>query len=125
MFTICKRYPFEMAHKLKSSYSKECQQIHGHSYKLEVTIQSDKLNEDGMVMDFKKLNEIMEPIIATYDHEYLDFDVCHYNPTAENMAKKIYYKICFGLIDLDSDPAIKLIKVRLWETEKAYVEYQT
>ena len=134
MYSILKVFKFEMAHILTSSYSKECQSFHGHSYKLEVIIQSNKLNEHGMVIDFKLLKEIIKPLIDKLDHKCLVEDnktitkdmkklmlrhgmlFVDYNPTAENMAKFFYDSISEILKEF-------IVKINLWETETGCVSY--
>jgi len=115
MYKICKRYTFEASHRLSSAKSKDCLKIHGHSYKLEVVLKSDILNKDGMVMDFKELDEIVKPIVKWFDHNHIEQgDNVLYNPTAENMATDIIAKI--------REKTELLCGIRLWETEKAFVE---
>ena len=105
-----KKFKFELAHRLVSSYSKKCQSIHGHSYIAEVTLESEHLNADGMVMDFGELKDRFSHLIDAWDHSYMFFkdDILadhyksmlrvvpmrmievDYNPTAENMAYHIF-----------------------------------
>lgn len=136
MYTISKLFELEMAHMLDASYSKECQRIHGHSYKLEVQIKSISLNGYGMVIDFKDLKEIVnKEIISNYDH-YLVVSTLHssvpaifdssvvyvaYNPTAENMAKHFHTLLWPFINDLCSN--LVSLTIKLWETRTGYVEY--
>ena len=103
---ITKQFKMEVAHRLTSSYSTRCQSVHGHSYLMEVTLESEQLNEDGMVMDFGEVKDRMNHFFDAFDHSYvLSKDdvtlpfflgieaqihnrmlVVDYNPTAENMA---------------------------------------
>ena len=139
MWIIRKKFKFEMAHVLDSSYSTECQNIHGHSYYLEIFIKRDCLNDDGMVIDFKELKELInELIIKKFDHKlvlneknplFSVFDslvmngvvFVNYNPTAENMVKDFHEKIKDKLIYFL--PGLYGIKVRLHETDTGYAEY--
>ena len=139
MWIIRKKFKFEMAHVLDSSYSVECQNIHGHSYILEVFIKRDCLNNDGMVIDFKSLKEIINDlIISKVDHKLIlnksniwagifegmlmkPLVLVDYNPTAENMVKDFHEKIKDRLIILI--PGLYGIKVRLHETDTGYAEY--
>ena len=64
---ITKEFKFEMAHALHG-YDGLCKNIHGHSYKLWVTIRGEIRNEkghqkDGMVMDFDVIKQIVKPEI--------------------------------------------------------------
>ena len=118
--SVTKRYTFEAGHNL-IDYDGKCANLHGHSYKLEVTFSSDKgLNKQGMVIDFNAVDDIVKPIVNRYDHSYLNdfFD----QPTAENMALGIYDEIFYLLPKLSAEIGvnISLSRVRLWETEKCY-----
>lgn len=90
MYTIRKRLEIAGAHYLKLDYASKCERLHGHNWIIYVELKSDKLNSNGMVMDFKKIKEL---IADPLDHQYLNqvFDsMGHpFNPTAENIAKWI------------------------------------
>lgn len=122
VFKATKIFTFEMAHKLETAYSKECLKLHGHSYRLEVCIKSNVLNDDGMIMDFKYLKKVVQPIVDEFDHQCLikgeNFPI---NPTAENMIEYIFKKI-EGKLLLIQNGSPELHKLRLWETATAYVE---
>jgi len=109
---IRKIFKVETAHRVLGAYTKRCQGIHGHSYKIEVFIKNNSLDETGMVIDFKKLKEQLNSFIDAFDHSLIisDIDkplleanrkyelnnrymVVPYNPTAENMAKHIFQYI--------------------------------
>ena len=76
MIRITKEFKFEMAHAL-FGYDGLCKNIHGHSYRLWVTVRGQVKNEknhakDGMVMDFNFLKKIVKPeIIDKYDHSFV------------------------------------------------------
>lgn len=112
--SVTKSVKFEMAHQLNQCYSEECKQIHGHSYKLSVTFEGDINPITGMVMDFKQIKEILQPIIAQYDHKFLTAESYGKNPTAENMAMDIFQAI--------RQQTLMITKVRLWETDTGYAE---
>jgi 6-pyruvoyltetrahydropterin/6-carboxytetrahydropterin synthase len=138
MYRIRKLVTMEFAHALDSSYTMGCQRIHGHSYELEVFLKSETLNDDGMIVDFKYLKEVIQKeVIELFDHrfvvstpyatEYADAllalvksgtttTVVDYNPTAENMVRDIYYRLNAHLS--------AIYKVRLHETRTGYAEYE-
>lgn len=140
MYEIRKKFKFEMAHILNSSYAEECQQVHGHSYCLEVFIKAYHLNDDGMVVDFKKLKEIVQKeIINKLDHKILyDYKnkneltiqrlpgacAVDFNPTAENMVYDFYKILVYEINKLDIDNEVWLDKVRLHETDTGCAEYK-
>lgn len=134
MYTVRKKFMFEMAHRLMTSYTKECQNIHGHSYVLELFLSSIELNEDGMVIDFKEVKDKVKIYVDEFDHslvlnsadkKWVDFvkeqncklKVVNYNPTAENIAKDFYdsFRHLF--------PRNISLKVRLHETTTGWAEY--
>jgi len=131
-YTVSKLYEFEMAHKLDTCYSECCRQAHGHSYKLKVAIQSNRLNKDGMVMDFKQLDNIVNPLVMFFDHSFQDIITFGKNPTAENMAKVIFdsinkYMMGHGHIfkeGFDAHDYIQVEYVELWETSKCAVRVE-
>jgi len=110
---ITKIFEFDASHQL-SWHEGKCSNLHGHTYKLEVTV-SGKLNKNGIVLDFGELKEIVnENVINILDHKHLNF--YFENPTAEIMARKIYKKLKTKL-----PKRVKLEKVVLWETPTSYV----
>ena len=82
------RTHFDSAHKLELGYDSRCTNIHGHRWKVIIEIISGKLNKDGMIVDFKRLKEIVDKL----DHRYLN-DMFTFNPTAENISEYLYHKI--------------------------------
>lgn len=134
---VTKKFGFEAAHYLPD-YEGDCSNMHGHSYKLEVTLSGyiDCTNgvDSAMVLDFKLLKKLVtERIINKYDHKLLNEFFTF--PTAENMAIGIYQCICQSIEQLPyglpnkavksfNDKNIKVESVKLWETEDSYAEYR-
>ncbi len=122
--TVTKIFTFDAAHGLPGHEGK-CQNMHGHTYKLEVTIcrvdYGNPLIEMGssesMVMDFADLKEVVQSyVIDRWDHKCIN-DVEEWRPTAENMAKYAFWAISNAL-----PPDVAVTKVRLWETPTSYAE---
>ncbi len=140
MIRITKEFKFEMAHALHG-YDGLCKNIHGHSYRLWVTIKGEVRNEnehvkDGMVMDFAVLKEIVKPeIIDKYDHSLvlnansphasIDLSVFEkvfylpYQPTSENLVMDFA-----TLIQSKMPKRIILCKVVLSETATSFAEWK-
>lgn len=115
---ITKTFEFEAAHRLPD-HEGACARLHGHTYRLEVTINGplrfDSASDYGFVMDFKKLSEIVKDvIIRRCDHQLLN-DVLKFRPTAELMA--VYF---FGLIEHELSDGIEVDKISLWETSTSF-----
>ena len=87
---LSRNFHFDAAHKIVN-YNGKCEELHGHTYFLKVTI-SGLLKKDGMVLDFAILKkEVNNLINSVLDHKYLN-DVFE-NPTAENIALFIFNKL--------------------------------
>lgn len=122
MVTVTKIFNFEASHKLPH-YEGACHKLHGHSYKLEVTVGGKVITDPnnpkcGMIIDFKDLKKIVNEVaVDKYDHSYLnDF---FQNPTAEIMVEDIGANIEFRL-----PSEIHLVSCKLWETATSYAEYK-
>lgn len=123
MLSITKRYTFEASHFLPN-HKGACRNIHGHSYKVEITVSGEKNNDDksneyGMIIDFKELKRIIELEIGKYDHQSLNqfFE----NPTAENMVEKMFKDI---ERHFKNNGKVIIEEVKLWETEDSYATYR-
>lgn len=121
MVTVTKQFMFEASHKLPY-YEGACHNLHGHSYKLEVTVIGDIIKDTnhakrGMIIDFKDLKDIVKKVaVDKYDHSYLN--VFFENPTAEIMVHKIAMDIMKEL-----PKGVTLVSCKLWETTTSYAEY--
>ncbi len=138
---LTKEFTFEMAHALWN-YDGKCRHIHGHSYRLFVTVIGEPNNDPnnvkyGMVMDFGDLKKIVrEEIIDTQDHavilskeidtrDWLNvdqmFDKCEfvdYQPTCENLIADYAERIKKHLPE-----NVKLHSLKLYETHTSYAEW--
>lgn len=94
---------------------------HGHNYDLEVKVTGVIDPETGYVMDMKLLSDLInEHVLEVLDHKNLNLDIPYFktvNPTAENICVFIY-EIIRKKIDFKLD-----VKIRLYETERNYVEF--
>lgn len=121
MTTVTKLFEFEACHHLPQ-YDGACHNIHGHSYKLEVTVsgQVSKNENDpkcGMIIDFKDLKAIVKSVaVDKYDHSNLN--EFFPNPTAEIMVKQIAVDIMSKL-----PQGVYLMSCKLWETSTSYAEW--
>jgi 6-pyruvoyltetrahydropterin/6-carboxytetrahydropterin synthase len=102
------------------NYTGPCQRMHGHNWKIQVVVTGQKLDEAGMIIDFKELSDLTWKVVGRFDHQTFNeippFDKI--NPTAENMAKYFYHELGKILPD-----GVKMAAVRLWETDKYMLEY--
>jgi 6-pyruvoyltetrahydropterin/6-carboxytetrahydropterin synthase len=116
MFKLRIEGNFSSAHNLRG-YKGKCEDLHGHNWKVEVVVVSDKLDKIGMVVDFKFLRKKLYSILEELDHKYLN-DLHFFkkiNPTSENIAKYLY--------DLLKSEAPNLYSVTVWESDSASATY--
>lgn len=138
---VTKQFSFEMAHALWN-YDGPCKNVHGHSYKLYVTvigtpIDDRKNRKNGMVIDFGDLKKIvMETIIDPFDHSVVvcrdaphhllknieqmfeKYDVMDYQPTCENLVMDMAGRLKNKLPEY-----LTLFSVRLDETATSFAEW--
>lgn len=108
---------FSSAHNLRN-YNGNCENLHGHNWKVEAILQGEFLDETGMLVDFKILKKSLKDILDRLDHKYLN-DIGHFktvNPTSENMAKYIFD-------ELKKDFGNLVYKIVVWESHNAAAEY--
>lgn len=138
---VTKEFNFEMAHALWN-YDGACKNIHGHSYKLFVTLVGEPITDSnhpkfGMVLDFKDLKKLVkEPVVDYLDHSlvvyreaegqtlsevrkmYEKVHVVDFQPTCENLVNHIVEKVQ-SLLPGD----IELHAVKLFETATSFAEW--
>jgi len=90
MFYLKKTMEISAAHKLTLDYNSKCQRFHGHNFQVTIFCKSETLNNNGMVIDFHGIKEIVEDEI---DHQNLNEIAKLGNPTSENLAFFICHKI--------------------------------
>ncbi|MGM0582578.1 MAG: 6-pyruvoyl trahydropterin synthase family protein [Bacteroidota bacterium] len=132
--SVFRKEHFNAAHRLNNpNWSEEQNQkvfgkcnnpnFHGHNYELIVKVTGEIDPETGYVMDMKVLSDLIkERVLDRFDHKNLNLDTTEFselNPTAENIAVVI-----FNLLRDKIDPN-KDLKIKLYETERNYVEYPT
>ena len=139
---ITKQFSFEMAHALRN-YDGLCRNIHGHSYKMDITLAGQPLHDEtspknGMVMDFGDLKRLVnEEIISLLDHalvlndktddqlvavlkqNYEKIVTVDFQPTTENLLNFIASKLKKRLPE-----TVKLCRIRLRETDTSYADWE-
>ncbi|MFA5994867.1 MAG: 6-carboxytetrahydropterin synthase QueD [Patescibacteria group bacterium] len=110
-FNVIKEFEFSAAHFL-TKYHGKCENLHGHNYKLAVTV-SENLQADDMVVDFVDLKDIVNNhVIKVLDHTNLNDRFP--NPTCELIAQWIFRTLI---------PHLPVTQVQLWETSTSSVIY--
>lgn len=139
---LTKEFGFEMAHTLEG-YDGACREIHGHSYKLFVTVKGEPITDTenpkfGMVMDFGELKRIVGSLIVDrYDHalviretetngalietlreHYSKVEVVDYQPTCENMVARFA-----AVVEGELPRNVELFSIKLHETATSFAEW--
>ncbi|MCD6104169.1 MAG: 6-carboxytetrahydropterin synthase QueD [Thermosipho sp. (in: Bacteria)] len=114
MLFVSKEFSFDAAHNLVK-YHGNCEKLHGHTYKLVVTV-AGKKDDEGMVIDFNELKRVVKNyVLNILDHSYIN-DILE-QPSAENIAEWIWNKISDKL----QTDRYFLYEIRLYETPTSYV----
>jgi 6-pyruvoyltetrahydropterin/6-carboxytetrahydropterin synthase len=120
MYKITVLSHFSGAHRLRYLHGK-CEELHGHNWKVEVSVVSDRLNQEGVVIDFTILKQRVEKVLKSLDHHYLN-DLPYFSrkePSSENIAKYIFDRL---KAELKGHPAV-LKEVTAWESETSSATY--
>ena len=132
MFQVSVEESFAAGHALRG-YRGKCENVHGHNYKVRVTLEGPSLDSIGLLYDFKDLKEAMQCAIRKLDHQFMNdippFDVV--NPSAENLAKYFYEEISRLLGEASGNPQergsegapCRVRLVTVWETETTTATY--
>lgn len=108
MYKLTTYTELEIGHRLLTSYAMKCQHFHGHRYEVEITVSADKLNADNMIVDFKKLKEIVKTVLDDqWDH---GFAVCKNDPMVEALKADIHTE---RLHIVDENPTLEWM-VKYW-----------
>jgi len=125
MFEVAVERTFAAAHQLRN-YKGKCENLHGHNYKVRVTVEAAALDDAGLVVDFVEMKRLMDGVIEQLDHTYLNemppFD--RVNPSAENIAKHFFDELDRGLKQARLQNAPRIAAVKIWETETSTATYR-
>jgi 6-pyruvoyltetrahydropterin/6-carboxytetrahydropterin synthase len=147
-FRICKTFEIENGHML-SKHPGKCRFPHGHSRKVEIVIEADELDANGMVCDFSTIRKALSTLLEAWDHALLintddpqfAFFRATYgervipfektDPTSEVMARAIFEELKRRLAEAELNPAtrpvfqpgVRINRVRVTETSSSWAEY--
>ncbi len=117
MYSLKVEGVFSSAHNLRG-YKGKCEDLHGHNWRVKIIVRSDRLDNIGMVLDFKYLKKKLNAVLEEMDHKYLN-KIAYFkkvNPTSENIAKYIYKKL---------KPKIPWLNcVTVWENATSSATYE-
>jgi 6-pyruvoyltetrahydropterin/6-carboxytetrahydropterin synthase len=111
---------FAAAHNL-NNYEGDCENLHGHNWKVEVVVATETLNDAGLGIDFKILKAKTNTILDSLDHKYLN-DLAPFkekSPSSENIARYLFEELCKSFADED----VVVESVNVWESDNACASY--
>ena len=120
MYEITVTSYFSAAHRLRYLHGR-CEELHGHNWKVDVSVVSNRLGKEGVAIDFGVLKEKVEKVLKPLDHHYLN-DLPYFSgrePSSENIAKYIFDKLKKEL----NRYSVNLKKVTAWESETSCATY--
>jgi 6-pyruvoyltetrahydropterin/6-carboxytetrahydropterin synthase len=122
MFHVSVEDTFSSGHALRG-YRGKCENVHGHNYRVRVTVEGPALDSIGLLVDFTLLKQVMREIIGRLDHQFInDLDPFRaVNPSAENLAKYFYDEMQLGLKNLP--PGARITDAIIWETDTSQAKY--
>ena len=124
MFEVTVEAGFSSGHYLRN-YRGKCENPHGHNYKVFVTLIGETLDEAGMLLDFKLLEQVMRPTVEYLDHFMINdlkpFDE-EINPSAENLARYFYQQTSTQLHEMTAG-RVRVKDCTLYETDTSFARY--
>jgi len=123
MFRVSVEETFSSGHALRG-YKGKCENVHGHNYRVQVSIVGPQLDGIGLLVDFTDIKRALREIIAEVDHRFLN-DLEPFktvNPSAENMAKYFYEQMTARLKGMPA--GARLVEATIWETDTASAVYR-
>ncbi|MDY0268009.1 6-carboxytetrahydropterin synthase QueD [Trichloromonas sp.] len=111
---------FAAAHNL-INYQGDCENLHGHNWKVEVTVTARELDKAGLGIDFKILKRETKAVLDLLDHKYLNEiePFVNNSPSSENIARFLFEKLSPRL----NTDNVTVYEVNVWESEYACASY--
>jgi 6-pyruvoyltetrahydropterin/6-carboxytetrahydropterin synthase len=121
MYEVIVEQQFSAAHYLKD-YPGKCANVHGHNYRVQITVEGEVLDHLGMVIEFEVIKQAVKEWIDKLDHNFINevppFDTLQ--PSAENLARFFHDVVAAAI----QDSAARVSYVRVYETEKCSAAYR-
>jgi len=111
---------FAAAHNL-NNYQGECENLHGHNWRVEVCVTARELDKAGLCIDFKILKAQTKELLATLDHKYLN-DLAQFkdlSPSSENISRYLFHELGRRL----NNGNVKVEMITVWESDFACASY--
>lgn len=128
MFEVTVEHTFAAGHSLRE-YKGKCENVHGHNYRIQVTVEGEKLNRIGLLVDFVDLKRAVRQVSERLDHQFIN-DLEPFttlNPSAENLAKYFYDEVSRALnlqANEFNEHPVRIGQIKVWETDTSIAVYR-
>jgi 6-pyruvoyltetrahydropterin/6-carboxytetrahydropterin synthase len=124
MFELSAESDFSASHLLEG-YDGPCGRLHGHNYRVQVTVEAEDLDDLGMAFDLRVLKRALRETLAQLDHGHLNEHPAFAGipPSAENIAKFVFQAMQPAVQDA-THPDAHLREVRVAESEHSWITYR-
>ncbi len=122
MFEVTVEQTFAAGHALRNYHGKS-EDVHGHNYRVRVTVEGAELDSTGLLVDFLEVNRLISGAIGYLDPRFMN-DLPPFNeinPSAENIAKYFYDKVSGGL---KNQVPVRISAIQVWETDTSSAIYR-
>jgi 6-pyruvoyltetrahydropterin/6-carboxytetrahydropterin synthase len=122
MYVLTVEDSFASAHQL-NGYKGKCENLHGHNWRIVVSVRGRTLDKTGLLIDFHDLKAMLKPIIAELDHKNLNElpMFLDKNPSSENIAAHIARRLEDTLAG--NAAVVELESVIVWESDTSRCTY--
>ena len=120
MYRLMIKTSFAAAHNL-INYQGDCENLHGHNWRVEVVVTAKELDKAGLGIDFKILKKQTNSLLDELDHKYLN-DLTPFkndSPSSENISRYLFERLSETL----NNENITVEKINVWESENACASY--
>ncbi len=122
MYILTVEDHFSSAHQLKG-YKGKCENLHGHNWKIVLSVKGSMLNDIGILIDFNDMKNALRSVIQDLDHRNLN-DLDYFsenNPSSENIARYIAEKLIIKLAEINK--SLSIDSVTVWESDNSRCTY--
>jgi len=110
---------FSAAHQLRE-YKGKCERLHGHNWRVDLRLAGDRLDSEGLLLDFTEAKRILGEVLERFDHRYLNevdpFD--RLQPSSETIARVVAEAVAERL-----PGGVRVVSVTAWESDRCGATY--
>jgi 6-pyruvoyltetrahydropterin/6-carboxytetrahydropterin synthase len=123
MYEVTVEAGFSSGHYLRN-YRGKCENPHGHNYRVLVTLAGAELDETGLLLDFKILKTLLNPVVAYLDHQMINDlpPFTELNPSAENLARYFFDETSRQLREITAG-RVSVKDCTVFETDTSFARY--